>query len=110
MSKTLMAALVGSLLTFGASGANAQLPDDDLQFFVGGDTAVAIFQDYERPPGAKVDDVDFSWSFNGGVRTKYVGVSAGYVDFGELHARARRCCATASSIAARHCRATAFSR
>jgi len=88
MSKTLIAAVAGAVVAFGASGANAQLPEDDLQFFVGGDTAVSIFQDYERPPGASVDDVDFSWSFNGGVRYKYAGVSAGYVDFGELHARA----------------------
>jgi hypothetical protein len=62
--------------------------DDDFGFFVGGDTAVSIFQDYERPPGVSVDDVDFSWSFSGGMRYRWLGVSAGYVDFGELHARA----------------------
>jgi hypothetical protein len=75
------------LLVVLASGAFAETADD-LDFFVGGDTAVSIFQDYDRPPGVRVDDVDFSWSFSGGVRYKWLGVSAGYVDFGELQARA----------------------
>jgi hypothetical protein len=71
-----------------AAHVNAQGLREDLQFIVSGDTAVSIFQDYERPaPGVKVDDVDFSWQFQGAVRYKWVGVSAGYVDFGELHAR-----------------------
>jgi hypothetical protein len=60
--------------------------DTNLQFFVGGDAALALFGDYERSPGDRVDDRDFSWSFFGGVRYGYVGASAGYVDFGELNA------------------------
>lgn len=34
-----------------------------------------------------MDDVTFSWALSGGVRYKWLGASAGYVDFGELHAR-----------------------
>jgi hypothetical protein len=81
-------AIALSCLAF-ASSTSAQSFRDDLQFIVSGDTAVAIFQDYDAPaPGVRVDDVDFSWQFQGAVRYKWVGVAAGYVDFGELHGRA----------------------
>jgi hypothetical protein len=59
----------------------------DLQFFIGGDTAAALFGDYEKSPGDDVEDADFSWSVFGGVRYGYVGASFGYVDLGQLHAR-----------------------
>lgn len=84
MRERIYQAAVAVLLVVGAQSAAAER--DELNFILGGDTAVAIFQDYERPAGVRVDDVDFSWSFYGGVRYKWLGASAGYVDFGELNA------------------------
>jgi len=78
--------LAGLLLALASTGEASADTDTNLQFFLGGDVAAAVFGDYEKSPGDDVDDVDFSWSFFGGVRYGYIGASAGYVDFGELNA------------------------
>jgi opacity protein-like surface antigen len=84
--KRLLRATLALAIAASASAASAE--KDALEFLVGGDSAVTIFEGAEHPPGARVDDVDFSWSFYGGVRYKWLGASAGYVDFGELHVHA----------------------
>ena len=81
---TLALAVAGVL---GVARPAAAQDGTDLQFFLGVDTAAALFGDYEESPGDDVDDVDFSWLVCGGVRYGYVGASFGYVDFGELKAR-----------------------
>lgn len=87
MHRVLRAVSIAGLLALALPMRASAQDGTDLQFFLGGDAAAALFGDYEKSAGDAVDDADFSWSFFGGVRYGYVGAAFGYVDLGELNAR-----------------------
>jgi hypothetical protein len=82
---TLLLLLLSLMTIAGAQTAAAE--SEDFEFILGGDAPVSTSRAYDQPRGARVDNIDFSWSFYGGVRYRWLGASAGRIDFREPRIR-----------------------